>query len=62
MSYFPELPLEPPDPVQVGTCPVCGGELYEGDLCWGKDGEVICDWHLGASVADWLGWHRVEAE
>jgi hypothetical protein len=62
MNWCPEPRLEPPEPVQVDTCPVCGGEIYAGDVCWEKDGDIICEWHLGDSVAEWLGWHRVEAE
>lgn len=62
MNYFPEPNLEPPEPVQVDTCPVCGGEIYEGDICWEKDRQVICLWHLGAEIADWLGWRKAKAE
>ena len=62
MSYFPEPCLEPPEPVQVDTCPVCGGEIYEGDICWEQDGKLVCEWHLGAEMAVWLGWHNATAE
>ena len=60
MMPFPEMSLEPPDPIQAGTCPVCGGELYEKDPCWKKDGEVICLWHLDAVMADYLDYRRAE--
>lgn len=56
----PELSLEPPEPVVACFCPVCGGEVYEGDTAWQKDGELICEWHLGRDVAQWLGWKMVE--
>jgi len=26
-----ELPIEPPEPVEVADCVYCGGEIYEGD-------------------------------
>jgi len=26
-----ELPINPPEPVEVAECAWCGGEIYEGD-------------------------------
>ena len=26
-----ELPIDPPEPVEVAECVYCGGEIYEGD-------------------------------
>lgn len=58
---MPEMSCNPPEDVQVGTCPVCGGEIYEGEICWATDGELICSWHLDAVMAAHLGYRRTEA-
>ena len=34
---IPELPLEPPEDVEVGKCACCGGEIYAGNPVY------ICD-------------------
>lgn len=42
-----EMWLTPEDPVIVGTCPVCGGEIYKGETVYRIDGERIhedCIW------------------
>lgn len=31
---IPELPLEPPEDVEVGKCACCGGEIYAGELAY----------------------------
>lgn len=37
---FPELPLEPREPVVFAYCVRCGHEIYEGDGMIVKDGKV----------------------
>lgn len=58
VRHYPEPILEPPEPVIIGYCPVCGGELYEGDTAWHKDGDIVCERHIDRECADWLGWER----
>ena len=33
--------LNPDDPVVVGVCPVCFGEIYKGEQVYNVDGEKI---------------------
>lgn len=37
-----EPPLEPPDPVILGLCAKCGGELYQGEHTVLEDGKRMC--------------------
>lgn len=58
----PEMSFEPPETPIVCYCPVCGGEIYVGDEVWQKEGETVCEWHLGPDVALWMGWNKVNIE
>ena len=62
MINYPEMSLTPPEPEEIGFCPVCGGEIYEGDECWEKDRELICLRHLDTIMADYLDYRRKEAQ
>lgn len=62
MYDTPELGLAPPEPEIIGICPVCGGEIYAGEAVWTKDKEIICEWHLGAEIAQWLGYNKEVAQ
>ena len=33
--------LSPPSPKVIGTCPVCLGEVYEGDMIYRVNDEMI---------------------
>ena len=43
-GYFniPEPSLEPPDPVIIGYCSKCKGELYQDDPTVYEDGKRMC--------------------
>lgn len=43
-GYFnaPEPPLEPPDPVIIGYCSKCKGELYQDEPTVYEDGKRMC--------------------
>lgn len=38
----PELPLEPPDPIIVGYCSKCKGEIYQDEPTIIEDGKRMC--------------------
>lgn len=57
---FPELPLEPKDDVIIGHCAVCGGEVYEGEVCWSDGNEKICEEHLDRMTAEHFGFHQTD--
>lgn len=38
---IPELPLEPPEDVEVGKCACCGGEIYAGNPVYRCDEGMI---------------------
>lgn len=58
----PEPGLEPPEPEIIGTCPVCGMDLYQGQEAWRKGYEMICESHMDLDMAIWLGWSREETK
>lgn len=43
-GYFniPEPSLYPPEPVIIGYCAKCRGELYQGEQAVSEDGERMC--------------------
>lgn len=43
-GYFniPEPPLEPPEPVIVGYCSKCKGEIYQDEPMVYEDGKRMC--------------------
>ena len=42
---YPQEMIDPPyeEPELVGECPVCGGEIYKGEVCYDAgDGTIVC--------------------
>lgn len=41
MDNIPELPLEPPEPRQLGCCLWCGEEIYEDNAIFTGEGGMV---------------------
>ena len=41
--YYPERPLEPPEPKPVCECAWCGAPLYAGDDAYTIDNDLVCE-------------------
>ena len=56
----PEPRLTPPEDVIIAHCPVCGYEIYDGEVCWAFDGNLLCEEHLSDLTAKFFGCRKID--
>lgn len=55
-----ERSLDPPEDVILAYCPVCGGEIYDGEVYWGYEGQMLCEYHLDDETAKVFGCMKMD--